>query len=61
MDKTIKIEVPAGKAAQIEAEIERDLKEFDQIMRRIQKRRPAIDRLEAKTKATLAKIKASRQ
>lgn len=56
MDKTIKMEVSAAEAAQIQTQIHEYITEMQQANERIKKDQEEIDLLKAKTRTTLAEL-----
>ena len=53
MKDIIKIELPASEAAQVQAEIREQIAEMQRANERIKKNQEEIERLKAKTRATL--------
>ncbi len=56
MDKTIKIEVSADEAAQVQAEIQRYFEEIERANERTKKDQAEIERLKVRTRAMLAEL-----
>ena len=59
MEKTIKIEVPADEAAQIQTAIQECIAEMQRANERMKKDQAEIERLNAKTRAMLAELEAA--
>ena len=56
MDKTIKIEVPADEAAQVQVEIQHYLDEIEQSTERMKKGQAEIGAIKTRTRAMLAEL-----
>lgn len=56
MEQTIKTELPATEAAQIQAQMREHIAEMQRANERIKKDQAEIERLKAKTRATLAAL-----